>query len=95
MTDRRYSRLPKWAQKAIADRDNEIRRLRSLETAHAVLVGREWFTIRGDSSKTREHFRLWRLTNDDAISLCSIGPGDILLIGRGEIREIERKEERG
>lgn len=82
MTPARHdeSTLPKWAQNQLATLRQEVSRLRSLESAHLVLVGREWFTVRASD----ERFTLFRLSADSATSVCSIAPGDVLLVGRAK-----------
>ena len=64
----------------IASQRSEIDRLKSLEHAHAILRDREWFTL----FDAKEEFYLHRLFRDSAASLCSIGVGDVALIGRAK-----------
>jgi len=80
-------KLPKWAQQMLADKNDQIDRLERekerMEKAHDVLIGREWFTIpnpiNGDGPEYRS---LFVLTTNHAQPVCSIGKGDILLVGR-------------
>jgi hypothetical protein len=86
------SKLPKWAQKKLAEQRQEIKLLQSLKEAHAVLDKREWFTIpgppadkRGRSSYSGDNvYNLWTLSNSGAHPVCSLYVADILLVGRAE-----------
>jgi len=77
----RIAKLPKWAQRHIEDLNREIERRDGLVKAHALLCKeqREWFII---SNRINEVERLWLLDKDAPHAICSLGPGDILLVGR-------------
>lgn len=86
-------KLPVWAQELIerlrddlSKKDSEINGLR---TAHAILVdGREWFTISGPTFDTdHETRRLWFLDREHPFPACSLGKGDLLLVGRAKNEE--------
>jgi hypothetical protein len=81
------STLPLWAQ----ERMNELRlgkqiaerKLQAMGESHAVLHEREWFTIQGPPERDR-YTNLWFLSNEGAHSACSLGSGDVLLVGRAQ-----------
>lgn len=74
------SRLPKWAQKRLIELREELQRLRA---AHQLLSEHRWFTIHGPRFTDDEDFRrLFILDKDAAVSLCSLGKGDVLMVGR-------------
>lgn len=85
---RDITKLPKWAQELIRDQRTDIEMLQSLKKAHAVLDGREWFTINGPSKMCPESlspdgwYYLFYLYPSGAHPACSIGPNDVLLVGR-------------
>lgn len=76
--------LPIWAQNEL----NELRyrilleadRRRQLSSAYQVLQGRDWFTLRGPRPEDDKPIRYlyWDICNP----ACSLGPDDVLLIGR-------------
>lgn len=78
------SKLPKWTQKRLNDLRAEIRRLQALEEAHMVLQERRWFTLRDSTLKERSSTKLFVLYENGAHCVCSIGKGDVLLIGRAK-----------
>lgn len=79
------ARLPKWAQARLRDLRIEIKDLESAlhraNMAHEVLTGREWFSIPGPPEEG-EWRGLWVLKADDARKICSLGKGDVLIVGR-------------
>ncbi len=76
-------KLPKWTQALLVEKDRQIRVLEGLRKAHAVLDERDWFTIRGPRFDDEHDLRhLWYLSRDGAHPACSLGPNDILLVGR-------------
>jgi len=81
-------KLPQWAQRHIAQFEQEIeaqrRAMERLREAHSILFTREWFVLNGPNPTwtDRERYRLWILNRDDALPVCSLGPGDVLLVGR-------------
>jgi len=85
--EHRTETLPKWAQdmvdhlhETIARRDEDLTRIKQ---AHAVLADREWFTIPGPSFEDHENFRnLFLLNRNGATAICTLGRGDVILIGR-------------
>ena len=81
------STLPKWAQRELAALRARIKELRGVEAAHAVLIGREWFTLQGPDYTTPDEVRhLWFLNREQPFPACSLAYGDILLVGRGRNR---------
>lgn len=80
-------KLPKWVQQMLAEKDDRIEQIEQekerMEKAHDILIEREWFTIpnpvEGDGPEYRS---LFLLTTNHAQPVCSIGKGDILLVGR-------------
>ena len=85
------TKLPKWAQKKLEGLRFDIRCLWSemedLRAAHAVLTGRNWTTIPGPSFREGDKVRyLWGLDHERPFSICSLGPGDVLLVGRSIVR---------
>jgi len=75
-------KLPLWAQKLLKDKDFEISQLQALEQAHAVLNNRKWCSVSGPLMGSNETCTLWVLDKDSPVSVCSLGQGDVLLIGR-------------
>jgi sugar phosphate isomerase/epimerase len=85
------SKLPKWAQRVIKElRQEAIRantKLNEIEKAHSVLLEKEWMTVNHDQAFENtwaKSMRLFTLHLDHAQPVCSIGRGDILLIGRAK-----------
>lgn len=79
--------LPLWAQRRIRqlerERDAAITRGDTIQQAHDVLLNREWFVLPGPQFEQTERYRkLWILNRDDAFPVCSLGFGDVLLVGR-------------
>lgn len=69
------SKLPKWAQAELANLREKLDRT---ERAHAVLSGRDWYTIGAHSP---EEFTLFRLAENHASAVCTVGKGAVLLVG--------------
>ena len=93
--DIRIAKLPKWAQErllqfemALKDRDAQIS---VLQQAHAVLFDYgNWFTIHGPPKECATPdgmYHLFFLGHTGAHSACSLGPGDLLLVGRKSKKE--------
>jgi hypothetical protein len=85
------TKLPKWAQLLIETKDVEKNLLKmeneGLNKAHEILMNREWFTISGPAFKDGEEFRyLWYLSHEHPHAVCSLGRGDVLVIGRDKER---------
>lgn len=76
------TKLPKWAQSVIRDLRREIERRDALKQAYH-LLSRDggWFTIHGHDVGG-EPWTLYTLSNRGAHAVCSIGAGDVLLVGR-------------
>lgn len=72
------SKLPKWARDKLAELRREIKRLSTVEQAHAVLLNRDWYTI---GLHCPQKFTLFRLDEDRASAICTVGAGAILLVG--------------
>ncbi len=84
----REKKLPVWAQERLAALRGEVKSSRDrqarMEAAHAVLTGREWFTLRGPHEGFDvDPIRLFTLSRDGAHCVCSLGVMDLLLVGRG------------
>jgi len=88
MSEHDESKLPLWAQERLAEARRNLERvngeLERVRSAHALLQdGKTWFTLPGPSfASDKEYVRLWRLEADDAMPVCSLGRGDVLLVGR-------------
>lgn len=86
VTPERLAILPQWAQRHIAalnaENERQASHIRRMETAHAVLTTRDWHTIPGPPDQDERRRRLWWLDHDQPFPLCSLGPGDVLLVGR-------------
>lgn len=78
--------LPKWAQQELHKRDQEIKRLQSLEAAYDILESHTWHTLSPlkGAFDTGDYRRLYLIDKDMFTTVCSIGINDILLIGRGK-----------
>lgn len=74
--------LPKWAQKQFTEMEERIKRAES--TLPWTKPGMEWFTIVGNKYQPPEFLRLFSLHESGAHCICSIGPKDVLFIGRGK-----------
>jgi hypothetical protein len=72
------SRTNKTTQRYVKDLEDEVRRLRSV---HELLQpGRDWFTIH----TITESLTLFRCEKDGTHAVCSLGIGDVLLVGRAK-----------
>jgi hypothetical protein len=81
------SKLPKWVQELIESKERELssvtEKLERTRTAHALLLNHSWFTISGPDFNNGEEIRkLWFLNREQPFPACSLGKGDLLLIGR-------------
>jgi hypothetical protein len=81
------TKQPKWVQELLAEKEKELERtkdkLERTQTAHAVLMKREWFTIRGPLGKNDpDHYSLFILRTNSAHPVCSLDREDLLLVGR-------------
>jgi len=75
------SKLPKWAQRLLKEKDMEIERLQGLRDLHAFLTAHkdvEWYSI----GPAKENMTLFQLQNNHAHAICSLGEGDVLFVGR-------------
>lgn len=79
--DHDIAKQPKWVQEHIADLEHKIAALQELKTLHAILcdADRDWFAVPNNED---DFFILWRLHKDKPHAICSIGPGDLLFVGR-------------
>lgn len=74
-----------WKQEALLARDE----LRRLQQAHALLLHREWFAVtcedpvvgRGIADE-QGRYTLYFCTRAGTFPCCSLGPKDVLLVGR-------------
>lgn len=88
--------LPAWAREKLAECRRKIDALSGeierLKEAHGLLANREWFTVQGpkpgmktwSDGEPRTTYRLWLLDRDSPHPVCSLGVGDVLLVGRAE-----------
>jgi hypothetical protein len=80
------SSLPRWARELINDlrvsNDDLIRECEQLRAAHAVLLGRSWFTVPAPEVDGDGPFRLWLLAGDNPMPVFSIEKGDVILVGK-------------
>lgn len=86
--------LPKWAQemrRAHLDLIHKLQQeLAETKAAHAVLNGRNWFTLHGPKlTSDPDYYHLWLLDTDRPMTVCSLGRGDTLLIGRAEPEPVQ------
>lgn len=76
--------LPKWAQTKLAEARTLAARaqadLARLQQAHVLLSSHEWFTV--PNRRQDGIMKLWMLYPDHPFPVCSLSPGDILLVGR-------------
>jgi len=78
---RNITKLPKWVQKILAEKDGEIERLQGLRKLHGFLTAHkdvEWFCI----GPVKEDMTLFQLQNNHAHAICFLGEGDVLFVGR-------------
>jgi hypothetical protein len=83
------SSLPVWAQNLIVGlrsrNDILAKELNRTKEAHTVLKCNGWYTVGGpppDAVFPRDIYYLWFLDRSGAHMACSLGKGDILLVGR-------------
>ena len=82
------ARLPKWTQDVLAQLRATVAQqeteLAAIRLAHAALQNKGWVTLPGIVLDPEHHpnVTLFFLTNNKANSLCTIGPDDVLLVGR-------------
>ncbi len=80
-------RLPKWIQEELSELRGRIttleNELNNVKEAHVVLFDRKWFAIQGPSFADKDDIRkLWFLDKEHPFPVCSLGKGDVLLVGR-------------
>jgi hypothetical protein len=79
--------LPVWAQRELDSARHRLsvegNRRRQLEAAHSILKGRDWFMLNGPHPDDEKPLRY--LYWDICTPACSLGVGDVLLIGRREV----------
>ncbi len=77
--------LPKWAQAYINSLQLEIKRLDSVKQMSAVMADRDWFTLPDPFGGCHEDLlHLWILDKDRPFSICALGKGDMLFVGRAK-----------
>jgi hypothetical protein len=81
--------LPKWAQYAF-NQLSELNvglniRMQTLQDINAIMCEpkRDWFTL-PFSHDDNKPIHLWLLDKDQPISVCSLGKGDIIFVGRAK-----------
>lgn len=90
-TLRKESRLPRWAQEELEflrSKIDELGRIldRTQEAAAITADGHDWFVVRHPKGAP-DLLRLWTLDEMGAHPVCTLGPGDALLVGRGSKNE--------
>ncbi len=81
--------LPKWAQDKFSDLRFELekaqKKLSTIEDMNAIMCEpkRDWFTL-PFYFKDYDYVHLWLLNHDHPISVCSLGKGDLLFVGRAK-----------
>ena len=91
----RINRLPKWARARFSQYEEALKckqaELDMVKRAHAVLFDYgHWFTIHGppkECSTMDGLYHLFFLGHTGAHAACSLGPNDILLVGRRESKD--------
>lgn len=82
----REDKLPKWAREELKSLRHQLKlekeKSSKLEEASEILNNRNWFTIQGPKFTTKEKRNLWYLDFDNPTCICSLGRGDVLLVGR-------------
>ncbi len=77
--------LPKWVQKHIEELEKRV--LRAERTLPWTKPGMEWFTILHPNMRSAadqdRHRKLFLLGEDYAQPVCSVGPQDCVIVGRG------------
>lgn len=79
--------MPLWAQRHISDLKTALIELQGklikIEQAKEILDNRDWFAINGPTFDDDENSRtLWSLDRDKPHAICSLGQGDVLIVGR-------------
>ena len=87
MTKHNESTLPLWAQRELEllrrDLADTMRQLEHAAKANCVLQTKGWFTIHGPKlARDPDVYHLWLLDCDRPMAVCSLGRGDVLLVGR-------------
>ena len=80
----KMARLPRWAQRHIAELEDRVRRAES--TVPWTQPGMEWFTLfhPGLELKARAPQRLFTCGDDGTHCVCTLGPDDWVFVGRGK-----------
>jgi hypothetical protein len=83
----REARLPKWAQDIIVSLRQTVKaqedELAAIREAHGALSSKGWFTLPGiNLGNDHPQVTLYFFTDNKANGLCTIGPDDVLLVGR-------------
>ena len=85
MSDHDETRLPRWAQERLENLRAEngvlARRNSELRASHRVLQA-DWFTLPGPVEEGEESRKLFILGREGAQPICTLGRGDVLLVGR-------------
>lgn len=86
----RLVRLPKWAQRHIAEMEERVRRAE--QTIPWTEPGMEWFTLfrpdpQNRKAMERKTFMLFTCSEGGTHPVCDIGPRDFVFVGRGKPNE--------
>ena len=91
----RLVRLPKWAQRHIAELEDRVRRAE--QTIPWTEPGMEWFTLfrpdpQNRKAMERKTFMLFTCSEGGTHPVCDIGPRDFVFVGRGKPNSQETHE---
>ena len=77
-------RLPKWAQRRIAELEERVKRAEA--TIQWTAPGMEWFTLfwPGPEPKARAPQKLFTCGDGGTHCVCTLGPEDYVFVGRGK-----------
>lgn len=95
LADNRESKLPLWAQRLIVQLRMQLKGAQVRAQAAAITTerNREWFTLRFSARDDGQPTSLFVLSNQGAHPVCSLGAGDVLLVGRA--KDAPEKKEKG
>ena len=95
MIKRDITKLPKWVQKLLSEKETIIKRLEhQLKMAQlASQITTEWVDWYTVGQHTKEWRWLYLLNKDSATKVCSFGEDSILLVGRKRTEEEKEAKE--
>lgn len=88
-------RLPKWAQRRIAELEERVKRAEA--TTPWTAPGMEWFTLfwPGPEPRYRAPQNLFTCGNGGTHCVCTLGPDDYVFVGRGKKPNINHEPRGG